>query len=45
MMHARATAIGFYEKCGYDRLGETFLEQGIPHVRMQKRLARAPESG
>lgn len=38
MMHARATAIGFYEKRGYRAVGSSFLEQGIPHVRMEKRL-------
>lgn len=38
MMHARVTAIGFYERCGYRAVGESFLEQGIPHIRMEKRL-------
>lgn len=37
MMHARGTAVGFYEKCGYLTVGAEFLEQGIPHVRMEKR--------
>lgn len=38
MMHARSSAIGFYEKCGYSIVGDEFLEQSIPHVRMEKRL-------
>jgi len=38
MMHARSSAIGFYEKCGYSIVGDEFLEQGIPHVRMEKEL-------
>ena len=38
MMHARTTAVGFYEKCGYTQLGEAFLEQGIPHMKMQKHV-------
>ncbi|MGB7215492.1 MAG: GNAT family N-acetyltransferase [Gammaproteobacteria bacterium] len=38
MMHARSSAIGFYEKCGYHTVGGEFLEQGIPHIRMEKRL-------
>jgi|SRR5690606_8443266 len=38
MMHARSSAIGFYEKCGYTTVGDEFLEQGIPHIRMEKRL-------
>jgi predicted GNAT family N-acyltransferase len=41
MMHARATAVGFYAKCGYETVGEEFLEQGIAHIRMQKLLARS----
>lgn len=39
MMHARGTAVGFYAKCGYSTVGDEFLEQGIPHIRMEKRLA------
>ncbi|HEX6995533.1 MAG TPA: GNAT family N-acetyltransferase [Gammaproteobacteria bacterium] len=38
MMHARSSAIGFYEKCGYHTVGDEFLEQGIPHIRMEKQL-------
>ncbi|MFS8608399.1 MAG: GNAT family N-acetyltransferase [Gammaproteobacteria bacterium] len=38
MMHARSSAIGFYEKCGYHTAGDEFLEHGIPHIRMEKRL-------
>ena len=38
VMHARATAVGFYEKCGYRTVGDEFLEQGIPHIRMERRL-------
>jgi predicted GNAT family N-acyltransferase len=45
MMHARCTAVAFYEKCGYARVGEEFLEQGIPHVRMEKRLRGWAGSG
>ncbi len=38
MMHARDTAIGFYEKFGYKVKGEQFLEVGIPHHIMEKKL-------
>ncbi len=38
MMHARDTAIGFYERAGYHVNGETFLELGIPHHIMEKNL-------
>ena len=38
-MHARLTAVGFYEKLGYARSGPEFIEVGIPHVRMEKHLS------
>jgi predicted GNAT family N-acyltransferase len=38
MMHARDTAIGFYEKQGYRVKGEQFFEVTIPHHVMEKRL-------
>lgn len=38
MMHARKTALGFYEKLGYSVIGEEFSEVGIPHIEMQKIL-------
>lgn len=37
-LHARETARGFYERCGYRAVGEEFLERGIPHVEMEKRF-------
>lgn len=39
-MHARKTAIGFYEKLGYEVRGEQFDEVTIPHFIMEKDLAR-----
>lgn len=38
-MHARKTAVLFFEKLGYRIIGDEFLELGIPHVEMEKRLA------
>jgi len=38
MMHARKTAIGFYEKLGYTAEGDEFSEVSIPHVEMRKSL-------
>lgn len=38
MMHARSTAIPFYEKHDYKTLGEEFSEQTIPHIHMEKSL-------
>lgn len=37
-MHARKTAVGFYEKLGYKISGNEFLEISIPHYIMEKKL-------
>lgn len=37
-MHARTTAIGFYEKLGYEVHGDQFDEVTIPHYNMEKDL-------
>ncbi|HEY5390617.1 MAG TPA: GNAT family N-acetyltransferase [Hanamia sp.] len=38
IMHARKTAIGFYEKLGYIVTGNEFTEVSIPHYVMEKKL-------
>jgi GNAT superfamily N-acetyltransferase len=38
VMHARKTAIGFYEKLGYTIMSEEFIEVSIPHYLMEKDL-------
>jgi predicted GNAT family N-acyltransferase len=38
MMHARATATGFYEKLGYVKKDGQFIEITIPHVVMEKHI-------
>ncbi len=38
MMHARNTAIGFYEKFGYKVMGNEFIEVDVPHHVMEKML-------
>jgi predicted GNAT family N-acyltransferase len=38
IMHARKTAMGFYEKLGYKKVGNEFLEVTIPHYIMEKGL-------
>ncbi len=38
MMHARATALGFYEKLGYVKKDGEFTELTIPHYIMEKSL-------
>lgn len=40
IMHARKTALGFYQKQGYEIVGEEFEEVTIPHFEMQKRLIK-----
>lgn len=37
-LHARATAVPFYERLGYKREGEAFEEVGLPHWSMHKEL-------
>jgi predicted GNAT family N-acyltransferase len=37
-MHARKSAVGFYEKLGYKIVGDEFEEVTIPHFEMQKTL-------
>jgi predicted GNAT family N-acyltransferase len=38
MMHARKTALGFYEKLGYKVTGDEFNEVTVPHFVMEKKL-------
>jgi GNAT superfamily N-acetyltransferase len=38
IMHARKTAVGFYEKLGYKVAGKEFEEITIPHYVMEKNL-------
>ena len=38
MLHARLSAVGFYQRLGYQEQGEIFDEIGLPHRAMHKRL-------
>jgi GNAT superfamily N-acetyltransferase len=38
VMHARKTAVGFYEKLGYKTKGKEFEEVTLPHFVMEKEL-------
>ncbi|HEV2831648.1 MAG TPA: GNAT family N-acetyltransferase [Hanamia sp.] len=38
IMHARKTAVGFYEKLGYKVSGKEFVEVSLPHYIMLKKL-------
>ena len=37
-MHARQSAVGFYEKLGYKKVGNQFMEVTVPHFLMEKEL-------
>ena len=37
--HARQTAVAFYTRLGYECIGESFEEVGLPHYLMRKYLA------
>ncbi|WP_372805894.1 GNAT family N-acetyltransferase [Pontiella sp.] len=41
-LHARIAATGFYEGLGYAAGGTPFLEVGLPHIAMHKRLDEPP---
>ena len=38
VLHARETARGFYQKLGYEAEGDSFVEVGLPHLFMRKKL-------
>ena len=38
IMHARDSAVGFYERFGYKLKGEQFTEVNLPHHVMEKKL-------
>ncbi len=38
VLHARETAVPFYNALGYNSVGTQFEEVGIPHFRMEKAL-------
>ncbi|MBE6452667.1 MAG: GNAT family N-acetyltransferase [Alphaproteobacteria bacterium] len=38
IMHARLTAVHFYEKCGFSQEGDIFEEQGLTFAKMVKKI-------
>jgi predicted GNAT family N-acyltransferase len=38
-LHAQTAAQSLYERGGFEPVGRVFIEEGIPHVTMEKRLA------
>jgi ribosomal protein S18 acetylase RimI-like enzyme len=43
VLHARASAVGFYETLGYTIVGGEFMDVTVPHFRMVKVIASAPQ--
>lgn len=43
VLHARQSAVAFYERLGYARVGAQFAEVTIPHWALEKPLADAPQ--
>lgn len=41
IVHAQLRVKGFYKKCRYKETGEPFLEEGVKHITMEKRLVNA----
>ena len=39
LLHAQLTALSLYARDGYEPRGDTFVEQGIEHVAMEKALS------
>ena len=39
VLNARKTAVAFYEKLGYNKISEEFLEINIPHYKMSKNIS------
>lgn len=38
VLHSQSHAEGFYRKLGFTRVGEEFIEAGIPHIEMEYRF-------
>jgi predicted GNAT family N-acyltransferase len=41
-LSAQVTARGFYDRNGYDAVGDVYDEVGIPHIAMEKRIGPQP---
>ena len=38
ILHAQCSAAGFYGSCGFTETGQPFMEAGIEHIKMERRL-------
>ncbi len=36
VLHSRIEAVGFYQSCGFNVVGEPFIEVTLPHIKMVK---------
>ncbi len=45
ILHARQRAVAFYEKLGYRKEGDLFIEVTLPHFLMRKELPESPLLG
>lgn len=43
MLSAQTQAAGFYEKCGYHKLGDVYMDEHCPHQMMVKFIQKMPE--
>jgi predicted GNAT family N-acyltransferase len=43
-LNSRLTAVGFYLKLGYTKVGQEFVEVGISHIKMEKYIQRISKS-
>ncbi len=39
ILHSQYDVVEFYNKCGFSVVGSPFMEAGIKHIRMEKKLA------
>lgn len=37
-LNSQQTVVDFYKKCGFENVGDTYLEHDVPHQKMQKVL-------
>ncbi|MFC2069753.1 GNAT family N-acetyltransferase [Chloroflexota bacterium] len=38
VLHAQYAVVDFYRSCGFEETGEPFLEAGIKHIKMHKKI-------
>ena len=38
VLHAQCAVVPFYKSCGFDEIGLPFLEAGVEHIEMQRRV-------